>query len=236
MDSTWQPLSPTELNTDLTIKDPVQQLILATAKKMFLEQGYLRTSLRKIANDSGIQFQTVTSLYKTKDEVFEALVSRAMLLAQQLIRQEVAATETMNAHSREIQDVYQYLFLLALELEGIDNDALVCSLYQVSYTTPSLFEKMVDRQSTFAYSMFARKFTSRQCYERVLLVRSAVGGYIMIHRFKRLMPKAELKKMLLQKALEAFEVPERIAARLISEMMLQEPYMLDLGRKLVAMV
>lgn len=236
MDTIINPLSPIETITEPGKENEIQRLILNAAKQMFLEQGYLRTSLRKIANASGIGIKTVTSFYKTKDDVFEALASRSMELAQQLIRQELADSEIMKAHSKEMQDVYQYLFLLAMELVGIDNDALVCSLYQVSYTTPSLFEKMVERQSAFAYSLFARKFTSRQCYERVLLVRSAVGGYIMVHRFRRLMPKAELKKMLLQKALEAFEVPERKANRLISEMMAQEAYMLELGRKLVDMV
>lgn len=227
-------LALAELPGELPAMDGVQLALLEAAKRMFLEQGYLRTSLKKIAMRANVQPEAVASAYKTKDDVFTALASRLLLLSRDKVHRSVTLPlELQTFEPQEMLTLYRYLLLLALAMEEVDSDALLCSLYQVEYTTPVLFEKMVDRQAAYAYSIFAQKFTGQECYERTLVIQSAIGGYIQLHRFRRLMPREQLKKMVLRQALELYDVPENQITKLVQEVMSQKLYLQQLGRELI---
>lgn len=123
--------------------------------------------------------------------------------------------------------LYQYIVPLAIALEAVDKSAMLCSLCRTLYTTSRLFELLVDRHASYAHLTFARQFTAQECYERVLVVRASLGGYIMAHDFKYLFPREQLKRLILAQALEVFQVPADRIEMLLVELEIQKKKLLE---------
>ncbi|WP_337566001.1 TetR/AcrR family transcriptional regulator [Acidaminococcus fermentans] len=176
--------------------------MLKTAVRMLQEIGCQRTTLRRISAESGVGEGELRRWYKTKDELLAAISE--MLLA-----------------------LYQYIVPLAIALEAVDKSAMLCSLCRTLYTTSRLFELLVDRHASYAHLTFARQFTAQECYERVLVVRASLGGYIMAHDFKYLFPREQLKRLILAQALEVFQVPADRIEMLLVELEIQKKKLLE---------
>lgn len=54
-------------------KADVKKLILSAAKKLFIEEGYRETSIRKIAAEIGYSPTTIYIYYKDKNDIVYAL-------------------------------------------------------------------------------------------------------------------------------------------------------------------
>lgn len=132
--------------------------------------------------------------------------------------------------------LYQYIIPLAIALEAMDASAILCSIYKTMYTTPRLFEMLVDRHASYAHLTFARDFTAQECYERVLVVRSSLSGYILAHEFRYLFPREQLKRLILTQALEIFDVPPEKTEMVLVELETQREKMLEVGKRIFQMV
>ena len=60
-------------------KDNTEEIILKTAEKMFLENGFTQTSMRNIAAASGVGLSNIYNYFKNKDEIFYHLVKPLIL-------------------------------------------------------------------------------------------------------------------------------------------------------------
>jgi hypothetical protein len=131
-----------------------------------------------------------------------------------------------------MQALYQYIVPLAIALEAMDRNAMLCSIYKTMCTTPRLFEMLVDRHASYAHLTFAREFTAQECYERILVIRASLSGFVLAHEFKYLFPREQLKRLILTQALEIFGVPEKKIELLLVELETQKEKMLEIGRQL----
>lgn len=57
-----------------TKKDNIRNIILASAKDLFLEKGYNNVTMRSIAHLAQIQVSNIYNYYKNKDDLFKAVV------------------------------------------------------------------------------------------------------------------------------------------------------------------
>lgn len=87
-----------------------------------------------------------------------------------------------------------------------------------------------------AHLTFARDFTAQECYERVLVVRSSLSGYILAHEFRYLFPREQLKRLILTQALEIFDVPPEKTEMVLVELETQREKMLEVGKRIFQMV
>jgi TetR/AcrR family transcriptional regulator, cholesterol catabolism regulator len=71
-------------------KDNIRKVILVVARKEFLENGFKATSMRVIAQKSGVTLSNIYNYYKSKDKLFRAVLSRAI----------VAIDSLMNEHNK----------------------------------------------------------------------------------------------------------------------------------------
>lgn len=197
---------------DATPQDQaIRNQILRTAAKLLQEVGYQRTTLSRISEVSGVGPTELRHWYRTKDEILAALTEQLLAL-------------------------YQYIIPLAIALEAMDASAILCSIYKTMYTTPRLFEMLVDRHASYAHLTFARDFTAQECYERVLVVRSSLSGYILAHEFRYLFPREQLKRLILTQALEIFDVPPEKTEMVLVELETQREKMLEVGKRIFQMV
>ena len=150
--------------TTWTDETPKQQLmqekILHTVNNLLREVGYQRTTLSRISELSGISPTEIRRLYKSKDDILAGITERFMERAQEILEEELQPSEILlKKDAREMLALYQYIMPLAIALEAVEHSAMLCSIYKTMYTTPSLFEILVDRHASYAHLTFARKFT-----------------------------------------------------------------------------
>lgn len=213
----------------------VREKILHTVNSLLREVGYQRTTLSRISELSGISPTEIRRLYKSKDDILAGITERFMERAQEILEEELQPSEILlKKDSKEMLALYQYIMPLAIALEAVDHNAMLCSIYKTMYTTPSLFEILVDRHASYAHLTFARKFTLQECYERILLVRASMSGYILSHEFRYLFPRDNLKKLCLIQALRIFDVPQEKIDLLLVELETQKNKMLAVSQRIFA--
>ncbi len=55
-------------------KEETRSLILHSAAKLFIEQGYSNTRIKDIANDANVSYNDVFRLFEEKDNILSELV------------------------------------------------------------------------------------------------------------------------------------------------------------------
>ena len=223
---------------DATPQDQaIRNQILRTAAKLLQEVGYQRTTLSRISEVSGVGPTELRHWYRTKDEILAALTEQLLTRSQEVMEKELAPSEILlKENPKEMLALYQYIIPLAIALEAMDASAILCSIYKTMYTTPRLFEMLVDRHASYAHLTFARDFTAQECYERVLVVRSSLSGYILAHEFRYLFPREQLKRLILSQALEIFDVPPEKTEMVLVELETQREKMLEVGKRIFQLV
>lgn len=215
----------------------IKEKILHTANNLLQEVGYQRTTLSRISELAGISPTEIRRLFKSKDDILAGITEKFTRRAQEILEEELQPSEILlKEDAKEMLALYQYIVPLALALEAVDHSAMLCSIYKTMYTTPSLFEILVDRHASYAHLTFARKFTLQECYERILLVRASMSGYILSHEFKYLFPRENLKKLCLTQALRIFEVPQDKIELLLVELETQKDKLLEVSQRIFAEV
>ena len=59
------------------LKDEIQESILSASQKLFLQYGYEKTSIEKIARQANISKSNLYNYFKSKDEIFNRLTDKA---------------------------------------------------------------------------------------------------------------------------------------------------------------
>jgi len=69
-----------------TLKEDVNRRILSAALNEFEQQGYARSSMRRIAAEAGVTAGNIYRYYKGKEELFQALIRPTYLQFMNLVR------------------------------------------------------------------------------------------------------------------------------------------------------
>lgn len=89
---------------------PVEQRIVDTARRLFVERGYLDTNMSDIAAATGIKRPALHYYFRTKERLFEAvyadIVRQIIPRIQDILRRDTSLEERLNA----ILDEYIVLF------------------------------------------------------------------------------------------------------------------------------
>lgn len=157
----------------------VRKKILDTAKKLFSEQGYKKTTIRQIVQESGITSGSIYNLFENKDAVFSAIIDDLM-----------GATVCLaEKHFPGEEPIYQYAAIMALEWFAIEKDAVLRELYYVAYAEPALFENVVKRHLELEARFFGPEDLldmerPEEQHARMLLSKGAMLSYIESFFFK----------------------------------------------------
>lgn len=67
-----------------TLKDNIKTQILIVAQKLFMKKGFMDASVREIAADSNIGLGNIYNYFKSKDDIFRAIVQPTVTKFMQL--------------------------------------------------------------------------------------------------------------------------------------------------------
>ena len=119
--------------------------IIRSAIKLFLENGYTKTTFKMIEADSGIKIGNITYYFHSKDELFKVLVE-----------------ELMEYHAKVIDDMYNdfkdsilaFAMEITVQIALCENDPKVWDLYYSAYSHPHTYEHIMLWAAEKNYSLF----------------------------------------------------------------------------------
>ncbi|MCH4166364.1 MAG: TetR/AcrR family transcriptional regulator [Megasphaera sp.] len=182
----------------------VRRKILNSAKDLFTQQGYKKTTIRQIVERSGVLTGSIYYLYKSKEDIFQALI---LSLTQQCIQQinEICAKES---------PVFKYAAVCEVELKAVENSDVVRECYFAGYSSRLAFEKMVEQFAVMARALFdgtPYEVSRDEYYHKTVLIKGAMWGCVAEFYFERDIDHRKSREELVALALQTFGVePLRI--------------------------
>ncbi|MEH2361270.1 TetR/AcrR family transcriptional regulator [Nostoc sp.] len=126
-----------EIGNPLPAITPKQEQILQGAIRVFLKEGYAKTSMDRVSAEAGVSKQTIYSHFQDKEGLFKALIERLTLACFQSI----FCTEILHGEPaillRQVAEIYltkvadnpDYLALLRLIITESQNFPELAKLY-----------------------------------------------------------------------------------------------------------
>jgi len=117
------PLSDTEIK------------IIRSATKLFLEQGFSKTTHRQIAKESGIGLGTITYHYKVKEDLLRVLIEEMMEYHLDIID---------DSYEKTNDKLFAYAIEIAVQIALCETNAKAYDLYYSAYHHPAIFDYIKD--------------------------------------------------------------------------------------------
>jgi Transcriptional regulator len=127
-----------------TGKDEVREHLINAARQVFMRYGFKKTALDDIAKEARKGKSTIYYYFKSKDEIFKAVIEAESEIRNQTIDEQVSAVEDPQQKLK----TYIYVRMLSLKkvnnyYEAIKND-LLDNLYFVSNLRVTHFDSEVN--------------------------------------------------------------------------------------------
>ena len=130
------PLSETEIK------------IIRSATRLFLKQGFSKTTHRQIAKESGIGLGTITYHYKVKEDLLRVLVEEMMDFHLDVIDDSYAKANDV---------LYSYGIEIAVQIALCEVDLKAYDLYYAAYSHPATFDYIKDWAAKKNYHLLKDK-------------------------------------------------------------------------------
>ncbi|MBD2139130.1 TetR/AcrR family transcriptional regulator [Anabaena sp. FACHB-1237] len=125
------------LETTLPVMTQKQQKILQGAIRVFLQEGYVKTSMDRISSEAKVSKQTIYSNFQDKEGLFKALIERLTIACFESIFSTEKLHEKPEIFLRQLAEIYltkvadnpDYLALLRLIITESQNFPELAKLY-----------------------------------------------------------------------------------------------------------
>jgi AcrR family transcriptional regulator len=170
------------------------------AIKLFLEQGYHATSMRKIAEQAGLALGGIYNHFESKDELFEAIIvdkhPYRQVLPAVLSAEGEGAEEFLRSAARIIfaefenrPDYMKLMFIEMLEFKGVHGAKIIKEVFPKVFP---VFERLVKNRKSLRVSNPA------------LLLRSFFGMIISFYITKAVINNSVFAKLLPANSADAY--------------------------------
>ena len=193
--------------------DQVKSSILNIALRLFMAQGYRKTTIRQIAEEGKFTIGTIYHFFRDKEDIF---INSSIPAPDQLMTIVENITEDKEDH------VLNYSVYRALEFKAIEKYDHIAEFYLEAYSswrmTKSIIRGNMQRNKLY-FSRYNKNFTAQDYYRISMALRGMRLMYIMerVHtgtnKFKEYTPQ------IIETALAAFNVPKERRDAAISRAM-----------------
>ena len=204
------------------------------AKEMFLELGYVRTTLPKLAESLGIPQRQISLWYRTKEELLDDLAAQLMERTRDYICHTFLPDEAFpESWTREEMALYRYVMLLGMEMEVLDTNTMLWSFWKTAYCIPHLLERVVARHYRYVTRLFSVRMSSQFSYEKMLLVCSGLGGHVMAHGFRKPYHWDRIRRTFLTHSLRIFGISSGTIQKMLDRLEEQRPLLEEISGKIL---
>ena len=136
--------------------------LIESAKKEFIENGYMKASLRNICRNAGLTTGALYFFFKDKEELFESVVSEPLAALDKIIKthfaEEVSDIEMIGAD--DMEDDYSAAIDILTVLFGYKEEILLI----INKSQGTKFEGFVDRYVEFIYKHYLGLYWKQKGY------------------------------------------------------------------------
>ena len=122
--------------------------IIRSATKLFLENGYTKTTFKMIEADSGVKIGNITYYFHSKEELFKVLV-------EELIEFHIAVID--EAYEENQDCVFAFALEIAAQIALCENDRKAWDLYYWAYNLPHTYEQIMNWAKEKNYNLFKER-------------------------------------------------------------------------------
>ena len=155
-------------------KGKTRTLILQTATKLFLENGYEETRIRDIANASGVGYNEIFRMYGDKDNLLSHLID--LVIEHQF--------EFSKEYLKEKADdkLLYYAFETVLQMYIAESNESLREMYAVSYSLPRtshrIYRNIASRLEE-VFKIYLPNYETKDFYELEIATAGIVRGFII---------------------------------------------------------
>ncbi|MBE6650362.1 MAG: TetR/AcrR family transcriptional regulator [Ruminococcaceae bacterium] len=183
------PLSDTEIQ------------IIRGATKLFLQQGFSKTTIREISKETGIGLGTITYYYRTKEDLLKLLIEELMEFHFDIIEEAIEKTN---------DNIFSCAFEVAVQIALCENDSKAWDLYYSAYSHPSIFEFIKDWAAKKNYHLLKDNFPdmTEDDFRRIENVSSGIELAAFLSPCSRYFTLDEKISLFLESIMKIFNVQE----------------------------
>lgn len=155
----------------------VRETILKSSKKLFLEKGYEKTTIREIISSSGILSGSIYHFFKNKEDILNSLVLEIFDDCEQMI---------LNYFGHIDKPEFLYILMTAIQLKSIEKNERIRELYYEAYSSDLIFERIVDQDSKKlreVFRIYNPEYDLSDYYNANLMIKGSIRSCIVDCRF-----------------------------------------------------
>ncbi|WP_073590310.1 TetR/AcrR family transcriptional regulator [Anaerocolumna xylanovorans] len=180
--------------------EEVKSKILLAAKELFARQGYKKTTIRQIVEETGVLTGSIYHFFKNKEDIFQALVLELFNRCEKLVNERFDEKES---------PALRYAVMCAIELRAVRMNKLVCESYYEAYSSNAILEQLTMCASQRSYELFRKynpNFTMEDYYIRTLMIKGAMRSCIVSCCLERDITYEQMLNTFLEISLSTFNV------------------------------
>jgi AcrR family transcriptional regulator len=178
----------------------VREKILKTTRKLLLEQGYEKTTIRQITHACEIQIGTVYHFFRNKEDIFSSIAQSLFERVAQKAREGVVDSDPCLIFAREIM----------LHLNIIFGDVKSRELYLVAYNSPMISEQLLYRiipRNREFFSKYCPEFTEEDYVVRAAFINGCLQALTVQTYTGTLADPPSIIRKTIRLMLQGFNVP-----------------------------
>ena len=200
--------------------------IMNSAKEILAQEGYSKTTIRKIVEHSGVLTGSIYYFFKNKEDIF-----RAILL--ELVRD---CINKINKNCYDESPLFKYAAVCQVELKVLADYRIVRETYLEGYNSTIIFEGMVAQFVELARGMF--DYTEYECsdevyYQKALMVKGAMHACLSEMFFQREVDSARTRESLMRLALRVFGAKEAEINEIVAKIASMNDVWERIGKEMV---
>ena len=153
--------------------DKVRSKVLHSAAKLFLKKGYTQTTLRELADDSGVNYGSLTFVFKNKENILSELVGF-------VLDGQFEFTEKL-LQGKTDDKILFYAVETTLQLYMAESSEHIRELYSLSYSLQASSDIIYNKITHKLAEIFKEQypdFTQGEFYEKELASAGIMRNYM----------------------------------------------------------
>lgn len=206
--------------------EEVRSKILNSAKELLAQDGYDKTTIRRIVEHSGVLTGSIYYFFKNKEDIFKAML---LELTRDCIKK-------IHCRCQGESPLFKYAAICEVELRVLADNPIVRGTYTAGYNSHLIFEGMVDQFALLAKELFAETAydcTDEEYYEKTLMIKGAMHACLSALYFQREVAPEKTRQALLRLAMQQFSDTEQEMENVLQKMRARNDLWASIGRELV---
>lgn len=186
--------------------------ILSGSVRLFIEQGYSKTTMAEIASEANISTSTYHNIFQTKDgilmELVEFMFGNQFHIVNQIIGQNASP-------------VLLYALETSIQLALVEQNENLREIYVEAYTNPAIYDYICHRTAAVLYQVFSTYMpgcSESDFYELDIGTAGMMRAY-MSRPCDAYFPMERKLKCFLNMSLRAYQVPPSVQEEVISQVL-----------------